>query len=253
MKSLRIFDTPTEVAGAVADRLAEVLAQHPRPVITFPTGSTMLPVYREIVARSQTGQLDLRGVQGIQLDEYAGVDDHTEASFRAWLHEHLLAPTGITAFHTLPAHDPTPAALASYEQVIASYGGVDLAILGIGGNGHIAFNEPGSPADSRTRVVELDRRTRQANERYWTDSDAFVPTRAVTQGIGTILEAREVLLIATGAEKAEILHEALHGPVSEHVPASLIRSHPHAEVLADAAAGRQPSDSSARESDRLSA
>jgi glucosamine-6-phosphate deaminase len=242
VNSLHIFDTPALVAGAVADRLGTLLAGNPRPVITFPTGSTMLPVYQEIVARSQAGQLDLRGVQVIQLDEYAGVDDDTEASFRAWLHEHLLDPTGITRFHTLPAHDPTPAALAEYEQAIRSYGGVDLAILGIGGNGHIAFNEPGSPADSRTRVVELDLRTRQANERYWTDADAFVPTRAVTQGIGTIMEARSVLLIATGKEKAGILHAALNGPVSEQVPASLVRCHEHAEILADSAANPAAAD-----------
>lgn len=237
MRTVRIFDSPAEVAGAVADELGELLATKARPVITFPTGSTMLPVYDEIVARSKDGRLDLRGVQVIQLDEYAGVDDHTAASFRAWLREHLLDPTGITRFHTLPAHDPTASALVAYEDGIRALGGVDLAILGIGGNGHIAFNEPGSPADSRTRVVELDRRTRQANERYWTNTDAFVPTRAVTQGIGTILEARSILLIATGAEKADILHEALNGPVTEHVPASLIRSHPQAEVLADTAAG----------------
>jgi glucosamine-6-phosphate deaminase len=236
VNSLHIYDTPALVAGAVADRLGELLASNPRPVITFPTGSTMLPVYQEVVARSRAGQLDLTGVQVIQLDEYAGVSDHTEASFRAWLREHLLDPAGVTRFHTLPAADPTPAALAEYEQVIRSYGGVDLAILGIGGNGHIAFNEPGSPADSRTRVVELDLRTRQANERYWTDADAFVPTRAVTQGIGTIMEARSVLLIATGTEKAGILHEALHGPVTEKVPASLVRCHTDAEILADAAA-----------------
>lgn len=227
-----VFDTPEAVARATADVVASVVAAHPNPVLTLPTGSTMKGLYGELRRRVAAGALDLSEVRGVQLDEYVGVGDDTPESFRAWLSEQLLTPAKIDRFLRLPSRAPTATSLASYEASLVALGGVDLAILGIGGNGHVAFNEPGSSADSRTRVVELNARTVRANRQYWSQPDA-VPSQAVTQGIGTISEAKSLLLIATGTAKAEILAEALGGPITERVPASLIRNHPRLTVIAD--------------------
>lgn len=228
----RVFDTPAAAAVAAADVVTKLVAERDQPVITFPTGSTMEGLYAELRRRVTEEKLELDQVRGIQLDEYVGVDDETPESFRAWLSDRLLRPAGLDRFLRLPSLAPTPESLGSYEASLAALGGVDLAILGIGGNGHIAFNEPGSPADSRTRVVQLNARTQEANRRYWGDPTA-VPSEAVSQGIGTIMEARAILLIATGPAKAGILADAFEGPITTEVPASILRGHPNVTVITD--------------------
>lgn len=187
--------------------------------------------------------MDFSRVRGFALDEYIGLPSGDPRSYAAVIDSEVVQRLGLrpgsVQVPNVAAAD-LDAAARGYEQAIRSAGGVDLQILGIGHNGHLAFNEPGAALDSRTRVEQLAERTRRANARFF-DSPGQVPTRCMTQGIGTILDARRLLLIAHGADKAEIIARALQGPVSPDCPASALQLHPRVTVLLDpAAAARLP-------------
>ncbi|GAA1368689.1 MULTISPECIES: glucosamine-6-phosphate deaminase [Brevibacterium] len=226
-----------ELISEAADQVEELVRANPEAVIGIATGSTPEPLYAELTRRAGEG-LDLSGLRITCLDEYIGLPAEHPQSYRHYIAEQILEPWGIDPAHTvLPegdAADPDAAA-AAFEDGITGLGGVDLQILGIGPNGHIAFNEPGSPADSRTRVVDLTAETREANSRFF-DSIDEVPTQALTQGIGTILESRKAIMLAFGAGKAEAVAAMIDGPVDEAVPASALQDHPALEVFLDAAA-----------------
>jgi glucosamine-6-phosphate deaminase len=234
--AVEIFVVPTAAAtGAVAAGiLAAVVRSKPGAVLGFATGGSPLPVYRALANHS----VDMGAVRGFALDEYVGLPAGHPESYAEVIRREVTERLGLDpARVSVPqggALDPHQAA-AEYDAAIAHAGGIDIQILGIGHNGHIAFNEPGSAFDSRTRVEVLDDRTRQANARYFA-ALADVPTHCITQGLGTIMEARHLLLVVNGEDKAQILADALQGPVSVDCPASVLQRHSHVTVVADEAA-----------------
>lgn len=229
-------------ADAVADRAAahiiSRLRNQPALTLGFATGATMKPVYTRLVAASRAGDVSFRTVKGFNLDEYVGVAPQSPGSFHAFMQEHLLGHIDMEAANAkIPdglAGDTTAEA-ARYEASIAASGGIDLLLLGIGTNGHIAFNEPGSDLASRTREIRLDEATRIAEGRNFRDP-ASAPERAITIGIATILEARSILLIATGPSKAAAIAAALEGPIGPACPASALRLHDNVQIICDEAA-----------------
>jgi glucosamine-6-phosphate deaminase len=233
---MEIFVVPdASGAGAVAAGiLAAVIRSKPDLVLGVATGSSPLPVYAALAEHT----LDLSGVQAFALDEYVGLPAGHPQSYAEVVRREVTERLGLDpALVSVPdggSEDPHHAA-ALYDAAICAAGGVDVQILGIGHNGHIAFNEPGSGFDSRTRVEFLAERTRKANARYFRSIDD-VPTQCITQGLGTIREARHLLMVVNGADKAEVLAAALHGPVSPECPASVLQLHPHVTVVADEAA-----------------
>lgn len=226
-----------------ADRILRARAAGALHVLGVATGSTPASTYRELALRSD-GRL--RDVRLAALDEYVGLPADHPGSYTEFVRRSIAEPLGIepnqVAVPRAAAHD-LEAAAALFEQQLRDAGGVDLQILGIGSNGHIGFNEPGSQADSRTRAVTLAERTRRDNARFF-DSPDDVPREALTQGIGTILEARSILLLASGARKAHALACALEQPPSADCPASWLQRHSDVFVVADEAAAAALSRSS---------
>jgi len=230
-------------AGALASDAIEALVRaKPEAVLGTATGSSPLPIYAELVRRHGAGTgPSYASVRTFNLDEYVGLPAGHEQTYRATIKRELTDALGLPDDHVHgpdPAEDGLPTAGARYERLIAETGGVDLQLLGIGSDGHLAFNEPGSSLASRTRIKTLTARTRRDNARFFGSVDE-VPIHVLTQGLGTILEARHLVLIATGAGKADAVAAAVEGPVSASCPASVLQLHPHATVLLDgAAAGR---------------
>jgi glucosamine-6-phosphate deaminase len=221
-----------------ADFIAGVVQRHPRALLGLATGQTPVGVYQELVHRARAGLVDLSQVTIVCIDDYLGVSLETPYSLCGWLYRLVVQPLGLrpAQFRRMPADAPDPAsAAAAFEAELRERGGLDLLVLGLGANGHIAFNEPGSPPDSRTRVVDLAPETRASNARYWPHGVA-VPAQGLTMGIATLLEARAILLLVSGAGKAEILARALEGPITPAVPASYLQTHPRLTVLVDRAA-----------------
>jgi glucosamine-6-phosphate deaminase len=223
-----------EAARLVADRL------HKKPslVLGLATGSTPLGLYRELIRMHREERLDFSKVTTFNLDEYVGLPPDHPQSYHRFMRENLFAHIDADArFVHIPNGmvSEIEAHCEWYEQEIERMGGIDLQVLGIGANGHIAFNEPGSSLGSRTRVKTLTRATREDNARFF-DSMERVPRHAITMGIGTIMEAREVLLIAAGEGKAAAIQAAVEGPLTAAAPASMIQMHPKAFVIVDQAA-----------------
>jgi len=229
-----VVDDAGAAARTVADLLDAELRRPGRRVLGVAAGNSPLEAYALLVARRPP----IDGLDVVLLDEYVGLGADHPASFRHQIRTVLTDPLGVPGerVHGLDGLAPDlDAACRRFEQTLAELGGVDLQLLGIGRNGHIAFNEPGSAHDSRTRVVALSASTRAANAAAF-PAPADVPDRALTQGIGTILEARRLVLLATGATKAEALRRALHDPVGPAVPAGAVRRRPDVIVVADRAA-----------------
>src|SRR6201996_5599216 len=231
-----------EIAAAAADVIEAVVRRKPAAVLGLATGSTPLPAYQELIRRHQAGDGPAYGaVTCFNLDEYVGLRPGHEQSYRTTIARELTDGLGITAAQVNgpdPDPDGLPAAGERYEALIAAAGGVDVQFLGIGSDGHLAFNEPGSSLASRTRIKTLTAQTRKDNARFF-GSPGEVPTHVLTQGLGTILEARHLLLIATGEGKAAAAAAAVEGPVSASCPASGLQLYPHVTVLLDPAAAGQ--------------
>ncbi|MCV7344196.1 glucosamine-6-phosphate deaminase [Mycolicibacterium rhodesiae] len=209
------------------------------PTLGVATGGTPMRVYAELASRSRRGEVDLSAATVLALDEYVGLDDADPRSYTAYVRSRVADPLGIPVanVHVPQGDSADPAAAAvAFEQRIADAGGVDVQIAGIGSNGHLAFNEPGSALDSTTRVVELSEQTRHDNARFFGGRVEDVPRRAITQGLATIGRARSILLLAAGPTKADALAAALCGPVDAAVPASVLQRHGDVTVIADRAA-----------------
>ena len=239
-----VFDSHEHLACHVAALIAQVIreraAQGQKAVLGLPTGSTPVGVYRELIRLHQEEGLDFSNVVTFNLDEYLGLGPERLQSYRRWMHEHLFKdinvppenihiPDGLTPPEQLDEH------CRQYEAAIRDAGGIDIQLLGIGRNGHIGFNEPFSAADSRTRVCTLDPVTRRdaASDFF---SEEGVPTQAITMGLGTISEARKIVLIALGEHKSRIILETAEGPATPRVPACYLREHAHATLMLDTAA-----------------
>lgn len=241
MAEVNIFADRTDAAIAVAEEVLSGVRARADFVLGVATGATPLPAYRAIGTLAARRDIDLSHMRGFALDEYVGLAPGHPSSYRATVDSEIAPALGIPAANILvPEPDPTsidePGRV--FEAAISAAGGVDLQLLGIGSTGHIGFNEPGSSLTSRTRIKTLSTRTRQDNSRYFA-SLADVPHHAITQGIGTILDAHHLMLLAFGAQKAGILAEALEGPVTARVPASAIQLHPHVTVVLDEEAASQ--------------
>jgi glucosamine-6-phosphate deaminase len=226
------------IGGLVADAIEFLLRSKQAPVLGLATGSSPLPVYAELVRRHREGRVSFAHARAFLLDEYVGLDPSRPQSYRRFIDDHI---GGLVDFADDAVAGPDAmaedldAACAAYERAIREAGGVDLQLLGIGRDGHIGFNEPSSSLASRTRLKTLTMRTRADNARFF-DSPDEVPHHVLTQGIGTILEARHLVLVAIGAAKAEAIAKAVEGPVSARCPASALQLHPHATVVIDEAA-----------------
>ncbi len=224
-------------AGAiVADEIARLVRANPDAVLGLATGSTPVPVYEALPSR--LAGVDVSRVRGFALDEYVGLDPAHPESYRSVITREVVEPLGLDPARV---HVPDGSlegiehAGDDYERALAEAGGVDLQLLGIGTDGHIGFNEPGSSFASLTRVKTLTQQTREDNARFF-DSIDDVPRHCITQGLGTILRARHLVLLAFGEGKAAAVAGALEGPVTASLPGSAIQLHPHATVVVDEAA-----------------
>ncbi|MBD1591002.1 glucosamine-6-phosphate deaminase [Arthrobacter sp. S1_S22] len=233
-----ILNGSKQIAKLAADAVEDLLRRRPDAVLGLATGSSPLPVYDELAARHERDGLDFSRASGFALDEYVGLPPGHPESYREVVRREFTNRVNIRPENV---HGPDgaaadiPAACRAYEEAIAAAGGVDLQFLGVGTDGHIAFNEPGSSFASRTRIKSLIEQTRRDNARFFS-SLADVPHHVLTQGLGTIMEARHVILLATGAQKAQAVREFVEGPVAAICPASILQFHPHATVLLDEAA-----------------
>nr|WP_240989245.1 glucosamine-6-phosphate deaminase [Salipiger mangrovisoli] len=232
-------------AEAAAGRAAEIIAAQvtakPASVLGLATGGTMEAVYARLIALHRAGSASFAEASSFNLDEYVGLAGDHPCSYRRYMAEKLFGQIDIApeAAH-LPvgeAVDPEAEALR-YEAAIVAAGDIDLQLLGLGLNGHIGFNEPTSSLSSITRLKTLERSTRAANSRYFPDGEE-PPRLAITMGIGTIMRAREVLLVATGTAKARAVAQVIEGPVSARWPGSVLQMHRHATIVLDRAAASE--------------
>jgi glucosamine-6-phosphate deaminase len=231
-----IFEAREELGRAAAGLIASAVRENPELVLGLITGETPLECYRELVRMHREEQVDFSQVVTFALDEYLGLSPSHPLTCKSQLMDILLGHLNIRRenLHFLDCNSPNPErACEKYEEEIREAGGIDLQLLGIGLNGHLGLNEPGSPFDSRTRVVELSEVTKGYLSRYFGQE---VPQRGMTMGLGTIMEARKILLLAHGSAKAEIVAKALKGPITKEVPASILQRHPACTVMLDKAA-----------------
>ena len=235
--NITILPTPAAACTCAADIVADLLAAKPDAVLALPAGGTPRPVYADLARRQRAQRLSFARAIAFTLDEYAGVAADDPASFRRYLndelHRHVDLPRAQA--HALDAQAADlDAECARYERAIAAAGGLDLCLLGIGGNGHVAFNEPGSAFDSRTRVVDLAAETRAAAAASF--GARPVPAHALTIGVATILSARRCVLLAYGGAKADVVARAIQETPSPALPASALQLHPDATFILDNAA-----------------
>lgn len=236
--TVTVVDNYEAMSKLAADRVADVITAFPNAAITVPTGSTPAGMYEQLVQRINSGELDVSQVQIFCLDDYLGQTPEDEASLTKLLIREFLKPAKIPMenVHFIPtvADDPHAAA-AQYEKEIAAAGGLKLAVVGLGPNGHVAFNEPGSGPDTRTRIVDLTRESRDQNAAYY--EGAAIPEQAITMGIGTILDAEKIVMIVSGDAKADIVGEMVNGPMTDDLPGSWIgKAGTRAELIVDQAA-----------------
>ncbi|MFZ0831619.1 MAG: glucosamine-6-phosphate deaminase [Mycobacterium sp.] len=237
-----IVADPPAIAAIVADAIGALLRRKPTAVLGLATGSSPLAIYDELASRCDAGRISFQQARAFTLDEYVGLPaDHPQryrnvidavfVSRVDFARGAVRSPDGLAV--------DIPAACAEYESAIHRAGGIDLQLLGIGTDGHIAFNEPGSSLASRTRVKTLTGQTRADNARFFDGNIDSVPTRGLTQGLATILDARHIVLVATGRRKAEAVHQLVEGPVSAMWPATVLQHHPHVTVLLDDGAAQR--------------
>lgn len=244
--SVTVLDDYETLSRAGADIVTDLFTARPAAEVVVATGETPMGLYRELARRREAGAFDPSAIRVFQLDEYSGIDPRDRRSLFGWTVRTFVAPLGIPAENVvgLPTDGDVAAACAAYDRAVEEAGGYELAILGIGANGHIGFNEPPSDASAPTREVALSDESIESNARYWGGRE-HVPPRAITAGMATLLRARKTLLVASGREKREIVRRAIQGPVSPEVPASYLQDADDATVLLDreawSAPGRSPS------------
>lgn len=241
MAEIIIVHDHVEAGRVAASIFAQHISANPSTVLGLATGSTPLSTYAALAKTIREDRIDVSHVRGFALDEYLGVPPHHPESYRSVITREVVEPLGLNPVHVFTPRgtgsDITQAG-AEYEALMTAAGGIDIQILGIGSNGHVGFNEPGSSLASATRIKALAEQTRNDNARFFRSPEE-VPTHCITQGLGTILRSRQLVLLAFGAGKAQAVAAALEGPVSTAVPGSVIQQHPQATVIIDedAAAG----------------
>ncbi|MEL6897035.1 MAG: glucosamine-6-phosphate deaminase [Planctomycetota bacterium] len=223
-------------AKCCAELISDLVREKPDAVLGLATGGTPVQCYHQLIRMHQEEGLSFRQIRSFNLDEYVGIAPDDENSYRHFMNQQLFQHIDIDIANTSVPNgmtDDLQAAGLEYEAQIADAGGIDLQLLGIGRDGHIAFNEPGSSLASRTRVKTLTDETLRDNARFFA-SVQEVPTTALTMGVGTILDARHCVLLATGAGKADAIRDAIEGPITSQVTASALQLHPKATFVLDA-------------------
>lgn len=234
--TITVLDSREQVAGALAERVASVLRATPHAVLGLASGRTPVEGYAEMQRLHAAGQMDWSRASTFNLDEFAGIHGHHPGSFRTFMQNHLFGGVNLRPerIHFLNgAVTDLDAECERYEADIAAAGGIDLQLLGIGSNGHIGFNEPGDDLPVRTHRVTLTDSTRRDNAALFGNEPSKVPTEALSMGIGTILQARRIVLVATGEKKAECIRQTLNGRITTRVPASMLQVHREVELLLD--------------------
>lgn len=237
--NIHIFDSEAKLNEAGANIIASIVQTKSNAVLGLATGGTPVGIYAKLVEAFQAGLVSFKNVTTYNLDEYVGIDPNHEQSYRYYMQQHLFNHVDVDVARThvpFGKAEDLKAECARYDLEIEKAGQLDIQLLGIGHNGHIGFNEPEQALSSGTHVVELAEETRAANARYFASMDE-VPSQAITMGVGTILKAKMLLLVVKGADKADIVKQALQGPISTQCPASLLQLHPNLVVLLDQAAG----------------
>ena len=227
-----------DMSRKAANIISAQIITKPNCVLGLATGSSPIGTYDQLVEWYEKGDLDFSQVSSVNLDEYRGLDHDHDQSYYYFMHEHLFDRVNINPANTNVPDGTEPDAekeCRRYEELIASYGGVDLQLLGLGHNGHIGFNEPAPAFDKETHCVELTESTIEANKRFFASADD-VPRQAYTMGIGTIMKAKKILVVVSGEDKAEIVAKAFCGDVTPEVPASILQFHPDVTVVVDEAA-----------------
>ena len=227
-----------ELSRKAANLIAAQIILKPDSILGLATGSSPVGTYEHLVEMYENGDLDFSQVTTVNLDEYKGLAGSDEQSYRYFMNTNLFDHVNIDKARTFVPDglEPDPQkACAAYNEIIRSHGGIDLQLLGLGRNGHIGFNEPGAAFEKETHCVDLTESTIEANKRFFASEDD-VPKQAYTMGIKNIMQAKKILLIAGGEEKAEALKNSLYGPITPSVPASILQLHNDVTVIADEAA-----------------
>jgi glucosamine-6-phosphate deaminase len=226
-------DSYDELSKKAAEEITNLLSNKPNANLGLATGGTPIGMYGKLVKANQNGRISFRNVHTFNLDEYIGLEQSNPNSYHYFMEQTFFRHIDLPSENV---HIPSGTAQNlekecwNYESDIKRKGGIDLQVLGIGGNGHIGFNEPGTSFDSRTQIVILAESTRKANARFFDDIES-VPQQAITMGIQTIFEAKQILLLAFGEEKEEPLERLLYGDISNDFPASILQVHPNVTIL----------------------
>ncbi len=237
MKIYKVKDYEEMSRKAAAVIASQIIAK-PDSVLGLATGSTPIGTYKNLVAAYNAGDLDFSQIKSANLDEYRGITKDNDQSYYYFMNHNLFQHVNIDPANTnIPdgTNSDADAECARYEAVIESLGGVDLQLLGLGHDGHIGFNEPCDHFDKTTHCVDLTEMTIEANKRFFASIDD-VPRQAYTMGCGTIMKAKKILILVSGADKADILYQVVNGPVTPQVPASILQFHPDVILIADEAA-----------------
>jgi len=230
-----IIASEKEIAEKAAQQYVELLKEKPNAVLGGATGSSPLGLYAELARLNKAGEITFKDVTTFNLDEYVGLDGSHDQSYRYFMNENLFNHIDIDKAKTHVPDGINLENIKTYDAEIEAAGGIDLQVLGIGVDGHIAFNEPGTPWDSLTHVVELEENTREVNSRFFKSIDE-VPTKAVTMGIKSIMHARKIILIAIGENKADVVNKMINGPIDNQIAASILQLHPDVTIYLDPAA-----------------
>ena len=223
------------LSRAAANIISAQVILKPSCVLGLATGSSPVGTYQQLIEWYKKGDLDFSQVRTVNLDEYVGLDKDHDQSYAYFMRTNLFDHINVDPANTNIPDGMAPDEAeerARYDKVIRDLGGIDLQLLGIGGNGHIGFNEPGDAFEKETHCVDLTESTIRANSRFFESMDE-VPKQAYTMGIGNIMAAKKILLVATGTSKAEALYNSLYGPITPKVPASILQLHPDVTVVAD--------------------
>lgn len=224
-----------EMSRKAAEIFAAQMILKPDCVLGLATGSTPIGTYEQLIEWYKAGELDFSEVKTVNLDEYVGLDGSSDQSYRYFMNHNLFDHVNIDKANTNVPNGKAPdmaAEACRYEKLIKSLGGIDVQLLGIGNNGHIGFNEPHDAFDKCTHEVQLTESTIQANARFFESLDE-VPKTAISMGIGTIMQAKKIVLIANGSKKADIIYETCFGPITPNVPASALQLHPDVTIIVD--------------------
>lgn len=232
---LLVADTNEQMNQLGADIVARTLAERPTATLLMATGNTPMGMYQELAQRHAAGSLDASQARVFQLDEYVGVPEDDVRSLYGWTRRSFVDPLGIPLAQVtrlVADGDDLEASCRAYDEQVVAAGGIDLAVLGLGPNGHLGFNEPPCAEDAPTRLIDLTPESVVSNAVYWGGEDQ-VPRQALTAGMNVIMHARHIVLVVSGAHKQEILARTMHGPVTPEVPSSFLQLAPNVTIVAD--------------------